>query len=114
MRTRGFSPAVFGKQNLIMMTLDPIMQIQLAKKEELLKVKAEQEELNEVEGQAIQLQGARRPSQDARPGSSKKTSAGVVIRDEPEKKKLWKMILSPTSEDEDAEDRQPIGKSLKH
>lgn len=44
-----------------MTKLDPVMQVLLTKREELLKVKAEQVDLNanEAEGQAVQLQAAR-------------------------------------------------------
>lgn len=90
-----------------------MIQVQLTKKEEVLKVKADQILLNEAKGQAMQLQAARRPAQATCSASTKRPSAGIMIKDGPKKKKLRKMILTPSEdEDDDAKDRQPIGESL--
>lgn len=96
------------------------MQIHLAKKEEMLKVKVEQIELNEAEAQSMQFRVARWPAQVIHPAGTKRPSTWIVIRDEPKDgprdgpkiKRPRKMILSP-SEDEEAEDIEPIGESLK-
>lgn len=111
LRTKGQIHVVFGKQNLSMMKLESVKN----KKEELVKIKAEQVELHtrEAIGQTMQPQAAGRHSETSHLTGSKRPSGGIVIRKEPKKKKLRKTILPATSEKEDAEDRQPIGKSLK-
>lgn len=79
-----------------------------------MKVKAEQIELNEAEGQAMQLPAATRPGQATHPVSAKRPSTDIVIKDGPKKKKLRKTILTLSEdEDEDIEDKQTIGESQK-